>query len=56
MDDDEEEPVVLVRARALGAQDLVEREVRRVRQYRLIAHGALVTASKCRCAPGASEE
>ena len=55
VDDDEQELVVLVRARALGAQDLVEREVRRVRQRcPLIAHGALVTASKCRCAPGAS--
>ena len=55
VDDDEQELVVLGGARALGAQDLVETEVRRVRQRRLpIAHGALVTASKCRCALGAS--
>jgi hypothetical protein len=55
VDDDEQELVVLGGARALGAQDLVEAEVRRVRQRRpLVAHGALVTASKCRCALGAS--
>jgi hypothetical protein len=55
VDDDEQELVVLGGARALGAQDLVETEVRRVRQRRpLVAHGALVTASKCRCALGAS--
>ena len=54
VDDDEQELVVLGGARPLGAQHVVEREVRRVRQRSpLIAHGALVTASKCRCALGA---
>jgi hypothetical protein len=55
VDDDEQEFVVLGGARALGAQDLVETEVRRVREGSLlIGHGAFVTASKCRCALGAS--
>ena len=51
VDDDEEELVVLGGAWVLGAQDLVETEIRR---GPLIAHGTLVTASKCRCALGAS--
>src|SRR4029453_949381 len=55
MDDDEQQLVVLGRERARGGQQLVEREIRRVGQRRLlIGHGALVTASKCRCAVGAS--
>ena len=32
VDDDEEDLVVLVRARPLGAEDLVEREIGRVRE------------------------
>ena len=55
VDDDEEEFVVVGGAWVLGAQDLVETEIRRVRQRRpLIAYGALVTASKCRWALGPS--
>jgi hypothetical protein len=46
---------VLLGTRALGGQHLVEPEVGRVRERRLvIGHGAVATASKWRCAPGAS--
>jgi hypothetical protein len=57
VDDDEEELVVLFGAGALGSEDVVEAEVGRVGQSRLVvAHGVVVTASKWRWAGGARNE
>ena len=46
VDDDEEDLVVLVRCRPLRAEDLLEREVRRVRERSLLAHPASLNSSR----------
>jgi hypothetical protein len=46
VDDDEEDLVVLVRLRPLRTEDLLQREVRRVRQRLVLAHPASLNSSR----------
>ena len=46
VDDDEEDLVVLVRGRPLSAEDLLQREVRRVRERLVLAHPASLNSSR----------